>query len=218
MSENEGNYIFIRHAESEKNLRDITGGEGEMLSEHGIKQAEMLLKKLAIYLERMDECNIISSDVIQARQTAKKIADFFSKDYSISSEIAPAGLGIASGMSSKEIKEKYPEIFDLLNRWRKQEIEACELKIPGIESPEVFWSRIINFIKILPKDRINIVVCTRSVMVMVANLIKGNTPQLGGKYKHVNIGNCDIIAFKLNKDDSFLLLDEFSSVEEEEKK
>ncbi|MCI8508464.1 MAG: histidine phosphatase family protein [Lachnospiraceae bacterium] len=110
-------------------------------------------------------------------------------------------------MSSKEIKEKYPDIYDLLNRWRKQEIEACELNIPGMEPPEVFWSRIFNFIKTLPKNKINIVVCTRSVMVMVANLIKGNTPQLGGEYRHVNIGNCDIIAFKLNKDNSFLLLD-----------
>ncbi|MCI8508465.1 MAG: histidine phosphatase family protein [Lachnospiraceae bacterium] len=77
MSENEGNYIFIRHAESEKNLRDITGGKGEMLSEYGIKQAEMLLKKLDKYLERMDECNIISSDVIQAKQTAKKNCGLF---------------------------------------------------------------------------------------------------------------------------------------------
>lgn len=213
MSENEGKYIFIRHAESEKNLRDITGGKGEVLSEHGIEQAEMLLKKLAIYLDRTDECNIISSDVIQARQTAKEIADFFSKDYSISFEIAPAGLGIVGGMSSKEIKGKYPDIFDLINRWRKQEIEACELKIPGIESPEMFWNRIINFIKALPRDRINIVVCTRSVMVMVANLVRGNTPQLGGKYKHVNIKNCDIVAFKLSKDGSFLLLDEVAIVE-----
>ncbi len=213
MSESEGKYIFIRHAESEKNLRDITGGKGEMLSEHGIKQAEMLLEKLAKYRDQMDEYNIISSDVIQARQTAKKIADFFSKDYSISIEIAPAGLGIAGGMSSKEIKEKYPDIFDMFNKWRRQEIEACELKIPGMESPEMFWNRIINFIKVLPRDRINIVVCTRSVMVMVANLVRGNTPQPGGKYKHVNIENCDIIAFELNKDDSFLLLNEVAIVE-----
>lgn len=196
MINTESIFVFVRHAESKKNIRDITGGIGEPLTELGLQQAEAFAYKLLSRIDKKKQVILYSSDIIQAKQTADKIAAAFSVEVRISTGLAPAGLGIAGGLSGKKIEKQYPDISKRLNAWRNQEIEAVDLNIPDMETPEQFWVRIMNFLSENANCSINIVVCTRSVMVLVANLVAGNKPQKGGGYKHISIKHCAPIAFE----------------------
>lgn len=194
-------FIFIRHAESMKNLKEITGGGGEVLTEHGINQANILVDKLCkqIYTEN---CEVISSDMIQAEQTARIIANKLKAPFYISGELRPADMGVVSGLTQKEMQQNYPAIYEQLNLWRNRQIEACALAIPNMEPPDMFWERILNYLKSLCTGGIKIIVCTRSVLVLIFNYIHMNSPKPGGKYKHVHINNCETIAFKLDANGS----------------
>lgn len=203
-------FLFVRHAESEKNLRDITGGVGERLTNVGMQQAVALAKRLRTELGDTRNYAIVSSDAIQAEQTANEIAKAFSLSYDVSVAISHAGLGIAEGLTGEQISQLYPDIFLRLNSWRKQEIEAIDLNIPGMEPPVQFWIRILSFLNANESDFVNIVVCTRSVMVLIANLVKGNNPQKGGGYKHLSIKQCDIIAFEYQYNGDGTTLDDYS--------
>lgn len=193
-------FIFIRHAESEKNLRDITGGKGERLTDKGQQDAIKFSQHLQTLLRNPQECNIISSSALQAIETADWIAKQLGKTLIIADELEPAGLGIASGLSGSQIAKQCPDIFDKLKAWRNCEIEACDLSIPGMESPVEFWHRIIYYLLEFDKGTVNVIICTRSIMVLIANLIAGKYPYRGGDYKHVSINHCEIIAFDLYSD------------------
>lgn len=190
-------FIFVRHAESKKNLRDITGGLGEHLTHKGQQEAISFSEQLLTRLELSKRFSVISSDAPQAIDTAKQISKQLNKDLIISDEISPAGLGIAGGLSSAEIAKRFPEISKRFSAWRNQEIEAIDLQIPSMESPEEFWNRIIHYLMAFEKGTSSIIVCTRSVMVLVANLVSGKRPYRGGGYKHIDVEHCGTIAFSL---------------------
>lgn len=190
-------FIFIRHAESMKNLKEITGGSGEILTEFGIKQANILADTLCRQIDT-ENCEVITSDMIQAEQTAKIIANKLRVPFYISRELWPADMGIVSGLTQKEIQQNYPAIYEQLSLWRDRKLEACALTIPNMEPPAMFWERILNYLKSLCTGGVKIIVCTRSVLVLIVNYIHMNSPKPGGKYKHVHINNCETIAFKLD--------------------
>ena len=77
-------------------------------------------------------------------------------------------------------------------------MNLIQLEILEMEMPTVFWNRIVNFLREINDGKIKILVCTRSIMVLVYNLVKGNRPILGHGYKHVKIENCDTIAFSVD--------------------
>lgn len=191
-------FVFIRHAESKKNLRDITGGSGEELTERGIKQVYDFSARLITQI-KVENCTIISSNTIQAKQTAKIISNVIGLPLLVTEELKPADMGIVSGLTKQEIHDKFPIIDAQLSLWRNREIEACELSIPGMESPNVFWIRILNYLKSICTGGTKIVVCTRSVLVLIYNYINNNAPTVGNGYKHINIGNCESIAFILDE-------------------
>lgn len=190
-------YIFVRHAESEKNIRDVTGGKGEKLTKEGMEQAVALGSFLYEQLKDK-ELDIISSDTMQTKQTAKIIADMFKGNYQVTEKLEPAGMGVISGLTKREMEEKYPDLYEQMTLWREQKIEAIQLEIPKMEIPTVFWNRIVDFLREINDGKIKILVCTRSIMVLVYNLVKGNRPVLGHGYKHVKIENCETIAFSVD--------------------
>lgn len=190
-------YIFVRHAESEKNIRDVTGGKGEKLTKEGMEQAVTLSSFLYEQLKDK-ELDIISSDTMQTKQTAKIIADMFKGNYQVTEKLEPAGMGVISGLTKREMEENYPDLYEQMTLWREQKIEAIQLEIPEMEIPTDFWDRIVNFLREINDGKMKILVCTRSIMVLIYNLVKGNRPILGHGYKHVKIENCDTIAFSVD--------------------
>ncbi|MFI3162958.1 MAG: histidine phosphatase family protein [Bacillota bacterium] len=210
--------VFIRHGESEKNIRNITGGEGEPLTSLGKEQAMLIargeLKKFIVG----SETKFISSDFKQTIQTLSIIAQEFGREITIAEELVSAGMGVIAGLSHKDIDELYPECATRLKQWRKTEIEAIDLNIPGMESPIAFYDRIMEYIMTLPGDFRYVICCTRSIMVLMANVLLKNSPYPGGGYHHVQIKNCDLIAMDIcrdaNDEISFSNMNEYITVNE----
>lgn len=187
-------FVFLRHAESEKNIIDTVGGTGKRLTPIGIQQAESVAQHLFQFCGT-DVCDIISSSATQAVETANLIAKRFGRTTTISAALSPADMGVISGLNQAEIKERFPEISNSLRKWRSCEIEACDLLIPGKEPPEAFWSRMLDFLYSNATGGIKIIVTTRSIMVFVKNLLQNNLPQKGGGYKHADVAHCEIVSF-----------------------
>lgn len=190
-------FIFIRHGESAKNLLNITGGEGRSLTDLGKRQVHEVSKFLGSQL-RNEELDIFTSATPQTVETAKIIGLELNAGVIVNQNLAPAGLGIASGLSAKQMEEQMPEIASMFQKWRCRQIEAIDLNVPNIEPPDTFWNRVTSFLNSADNKRTHIVVCTRSIMVFAANFIEGNAPQKGGNYKHVEVANCDVISFLYN--------------------
>lgn len=191
-------FIFIRHGESKKNILDITGGKGEQLTATGRQQAYEASKVLCVNILK-DKIDIITSDTPQTIETARIISNVLKAGIIYEPRIAPVGLGIADGLSMEQMQSRMPEVAVMFQKWRKRQLEAIDLNIPGMEPPDSIWNRMISFLNNNDNQKTHVVICTRSIMVFVANYIMGNTPQKGGNYKHVDVANCDMIAFYYDK-------------------
>ena len=187
-------FVFLRHAESEKNIKDITGGKGEPLTEKGIKETDLFINYLSGIVD--SKCNIIcmTSNTKQTIQTAKLISDYFGVEVLINDAFQPIGLGCLDGLTTDEIKKNHPNYYLILRDWRKKKIDVTKLKIDGIESPIVPWKRVINCLYELEDDTTYFIVCTRSIMVLIYNYVNGNEP-FSGSYCHHDIKNCGKIVF-----------------------
>lgn len=187
-------FIFLRHAESEKNIAETVGGTGKKLTILGLQQAETISQLLYQSLGT-STCDIISSPAIQAVETANIISKHFCRTTEVSNALTPANMGIVTGMKEAAIQEHFPDIAISFQKWRACEIEACELSIPGKESPEAFWNRMLDFLNSHAEGGVKIIVATRSIMVFAKNLIQNKLPHKGGGYKHTHVSHCEVISF-----------------------
>jgi broad specificity phosphatase PhoE len=189
-------YIFIRHAECQKNLRHITGGAGAALTRDGTEQAQSFARDIESKLRRWElPITVVSSPSVQAVATAQCIAAQLGLAITVEHGLSQAAMGLVTGLTRAEISDRYPAIDSRLTEWNAGRIEACDLDIPGMEAPAAFWSRCIDSLETLATHGIQIVVTTRSLMVFAANLACGHRPVSGGGYKHKAIGYCDTVAF-----------------------
>jgi broad specificity phosphatase PhoE len=187
-------YLFVRHGECEKNLQNVTGGKGTRLTERGARQAKTAAAEMA---RQLTQPTILACPALQAAETAAIIARTMECDYKVEERLAPADMGVVGGFRQKDIELLYPEYAEQLLRWRRCEIEAHELRIPGIEPPADFWERTLTILREYDSNREVLVVATRSIMVFAVNLNMGRTPDPGGGYKHVNIGHCQAVTVSL---------------------
>lgn len=187
-------YTFIRHAESSKNLKDITGGKGEKLTELGKKQVGELVERIK-KIDCSRECQLFSSDIVQAKETACLLGNALNIESIVINELNPADMGVISGLSTDQILKNYPVIYNQLRRWKDKELEAVDLNIPGMEKPIDFYNRIVSFVKSIDNGKWNIIVCTRSLMVLIYNIVHNHLPYKGGGYKHQDIAHCNMVSF-----------------------
>lgn len=187
-------FLFVRHAESDKNRKEITGGAGEPLTELGQEQVERLFQ---VYLKKFAHPNleIWANKVVQVHQTAHILSNKLNIPYLIDPNLKPAGMGILNGLSRSEASNMYPDLSDRMKSWRNGEIEACELNVPGMKDPGVYWKERIDHLCSLCDGNPKIIICSRSIMVWAHNFVNNHTPDPGGGYKHVRIDNCDLIGF-----------------------
>ena len=100
--------ILARHGETEWNIEEIFRGRADIdLNETGLKQAELL----AEYLSDLDITAIYSSPLKRAMNTAETIARHHGLDVINSPGLIDFNYGIWQGVTNREIKEKYPELY-----------------------------------------------------------------------------------------------------------
>ncbi len=109
--------LLIRHGETEWNtLGKFQGCTDIALSENGIKQA-----KLLNYRIKGDFDCIYASPLSRALETANILAENTNNEVIIAPEIREINFGEWEGLTVKEIREKYPEVF---KAWRTDKKES----------------------------------------------------------------------------------------------
>ena len=102
--------IIVRHGETEWNIANVRQGHLDSpLTEEGIAQARALARRLV----REKFSLIYSSDLGRAMQTAQIIADATGHEVVADARLRERHMGIFQGLSSDEIKEKFPEEYKL---------------------------------------------------------------------------------------------------------
>ncbi|EHI99790.1 Phosphoglycerate mutase [Clostridium sp. DL-VIII] len=112
--------LLIRHGETEWNtLGKFQGCTDIALSENGIKQARLLNDRI-----RGNFDCIYASPLSRALETANILVGNTSKEVIIAPEIREINFGEWEGLTVKDIREKYPEVF---KTWRtdKKESKIC---------------------------------------------------------------------------------------------
>lgn len=204
--------ILIRHAQSLKNIKDIHGGDGERLTFVGKEQANHLVDILKGIGVQQNNAVIIHSMNIQVKETADILSSKLNIAKHYISDFAPLHLGVVHGLSNEVVAMKYPQEYEALLKWRRREIEICDLAIPEMDNPIDFYNRGLNILSELQEEKYNIFIATNSLYILLLNILLGNTCKKGGGYKHFDIPNCGITMFEKNRDGSYDMNLELSDV------
>lgn len=109
--------MLIRHGETEWNILGKFQGTTDIpLSDEGIRQAFLLKERL-----NNDFDYIFSSPLKRAYETAKILCDGSKKQVNIVEEIREINFGQWEGLTIKDIREKYPDVFE---EWRNDKKEG----------------------------------------------------------------------------------------------
>ena len=107
---------FIRHAQSEANLKDILASRQDFpLTEKGRQEAVAIASEFKdiVQLDR-----IFCSPLIRAQQTAQPIAEAFGLDVEIDKRITEQDLGVFSGMTYAELDDRPDYMHERSKRWK----------------------------------------------------------------------------------------------------
>lgn len=109
------NIFFIRHTQSEANLKNILASQLNFsLTENGKKHAY----EIGSHLRKVESIDkIISSPLTRARQTADLIAKSFDLKVEIDRRLIEQNIGIFSGMTYEEIDKRKDYMHDRSKRW-----------------------------------------------------------------------------------------------------
>lgn len=206
------NIILLRHAESVKNIKKIHGGQGEELTEKGIKQCHAISN---FFKEQLDlsQLRIFASTSFHTRATASVICEDLSLPLEKPFAFKPLYLGIADGLSEQQLKELNPHVSDLFVAWRKKEIDIKKLIVPDMEHYMDFWNRGSELIANLPKDASSVLVCSNSLFILLANFLMGNHPEITDKYRHINIHNCGLFTVSTSDFVHFKIVPSLTNIE-----
>lgn len=188
--------LFVRHAQSRKNIDDITGGAGAALTESGRLQAAAAASDLAFRVKRgalAPNALVVSSPPQQCEETADVIAEALAAKNNVDPALSAAGMGPLAGLSAECLSERFPDSAARLALWRRGQLEACDLGLPEMESPSSFWTRTLEALSRYKNASSLVVVTTRSLMVLAANLRLGRHPRPGGGYLHRDIAYCEVV-------------------------
>jgi len=129
--------IIVRHGETQWNIANIRQGHLDSeLTDIGIAQAKALAQRLL--RERFSA--LYSSDLGRAVQTAQIIADATGHEIITDARLRERHLGIFQGLTSDEMKEKYPEEYKL------HRTLGPDYVIPGGESVRQQVARNITYL------------------------------------------------------------------------
>ena len=186
--------ILLRHFESIKNINNIHGGSGDVLTVFGREQAMQIHDQLTYFEINHSTTSIFHSNSVQTKESAQLIAGYFGLKTCETSLLSSINLGKLNGISDAVASENFPQEYELMKQWRKRKIEVDSLISIGMESPAVFWNRGIAFLSSLNYFN-NIVICSTSTMILLLHILSGNSYLPGHGYYSIPIKNAQIVSF-----------------------
>ncbi len=179
---------FIRHAQSEANLKDILASRQDFpLTEKGRRDAAAIASEFA-QMVKLDR--IVSSPLIRAQQTARPIAEAFGLKVEIDERLTEQELGIYTGMSYSELWERPDYMHDRTKRWDW-------VPKDGGESYEMIAQRLEPFFQSLENlEGENILFVTHAVTM---RMIRATLEQTLPEYPHVIAKNGEIWKIQFTK-------------------
>lgn len=154
---------FIRHGESEANLRHVFAGQKDdsSLTEKGVEQAKaegLKIKEMGLTFSK-----IISSPLVRAFDTAKIVSEIigYDKEIEIDSRITEYDMGTLTGTPTFEISSK------------------ILVKAENAENPKAFDERVNSFLKEWSKyDGDVLMVAHAGAGRIIETIKKGTDPEL----------------------------------------
>lgn len=202
-------FICIRHGESEKNLKDIYGGKGDILTDDGIEQIKNACFKIKQVINE-DEIKpkiYISVKRLHIIETAQIIQN--EVDHSgtfISSKYKPVRLGIIDGMPKERQRELYPDAVAALEKWNEGKGDIKDFYVEGLQPADEYFDQIKDFLEELPDNEIYILVGTRSDMSALKNVILENDPKSHMGYKYYESDYAEIFVADLDEKGKFKIV------------
>ena len=194
----EQNIVLLRHARAVKNEQNRHGGEGSELIKGATTKIQVVSNQLLQKFSTKFN-SILYSTRTQCKQTAEILNKYLDIEISELQGLDPICLGIVDGMSDDEVTNKYPEIGIQLAKWRNGEIEINQLKIPQMTDCHFFYRKGKTFLeKITNSNQSVIIVSSRSILALLANILFGNSSQIGGNYREVKWENLEFASFTKN--------------------
>lgn len=182
-------FLALRHFETEKNVKDIHGDSDlNDITAHGrlqLRQAVQFIQTQA-HLKR-----IVYFPTPQCKVSAELLAIETGLEISSSPlKLKAYDLGVLNGLTNFEATENFPNSHQLLERFRRREIDATELSILGSEKPLDLENRLLNWWKFEGKIAVSnsVVVGSNSTLIMLTNLLDNALPT-SGKYMCYTIPN-----------------------------
>jgi broad specificity phosphatase PhoE len=182
---------LIRHGHCEKNIADVIGGKGAKLTTLGQTQA----KSCGIEEAHQKPKNplIFSTDILQATETATILSKEITCPMIVWPDLAPLHLGVLANIPTELAKTKYPNDYEKLANWKNGTHEISETTITGIGNVSDFYKNGLIFLNQLidahPYNDIYIV-STRSILILLHNILLMRDTQPGNGYKNIEYENC----------------------------
>lgn len=205
--------VLLRHAQSIKNVKKIHGGSGEELTTIGQSQAYETGEIIEIRLNKSN-LKVFASTSYHTQATAQIICERLMLPLERPLLFRPLYLGIADGLSEAELKQKSKKCDVLFHKWRDRTIDIKELRIPQMESYIDFWERGLSLIDSIAYEGSSLLVCSNSLMILLTHIMLGNNPSTTDRYRHIDIGNCEMIAFKTTNYKRFTLNRDLTTVKQ----
>ena len=153
---------------------------------------------------------VVGNNSLQVIETMDVFASKLNSRITIDDRIRGVYLGVANGVSREELRERYPNDALLLDKWQIKEISIKDLNVTDMENVGEFCGRVVDFIQSCANIKnvsTFVVVCTTSVMIMIANFIALGKDFNHESYYHYNVRNGDYIFTNLKGDMTLELLE-----------
>lgn len=185
-------FLFMRHAQSQKNLIGMPGGDGMPLTELGRSQALIAADELSALKPAIDI--VYASPHVQTKETASIVSETLDLPSGVADDFTSIGLGRLSGVSISNAEREFSQDSSEMQRWRDGIAPISELRIEGMEPPNSFGSRSIAALSRLKhtskEARKVLVVCTTSHLIFFRHLSNEVSP-MDSAYKNIEFQFCE---------------------------
>jgi broad specificity phosphatase PhoE len=193
-------FLFVRHAEATKNVLDIQGGSGTHLTLNGRKQAIIAARVIREAFHLSKKPLVFCPKVPQGLETAIIVGRYLKIRPRFDERLRGKHIGVLAGLSRSEALLRYPKAAQRLEKFRAGEIAGNQTRTPGAEPLKLFMSRVKSLLSdwIDRKNNDLIVgVCSRSILIMLANLVELGDSFSFGRYKFYDFTPCSFTRIDL---------------------